>query len=91
MLLMFGAASRSPRRYENPDTFDIHRANISHIAFGKGVHYRLDADLARLEGQFVLDELLDRWPEGGHRRARTARLTPTSTVRGWERPDVVLP
>ena len=41
MLLLFGAANRDPRRYTDPDTFNIHRDNISHITFGKGVHYCL--------------------------------------------------
>ena len=41
MLLLFGAANRDHRRYADPDTFNIHRDNISHITFGKGVHYCL--------------------------------------------------
>ena len=57
-----------------PDTFDIHRDNISHLTFGKGVHYCLGANLARLEGRVALDELLNRWPEWDidyeHRAAR---------------------
>jgi cytochrome P450 len=83
MLLLFGAANRDPRRYSDPDTFNIHRDNISHITFGKGVHYCLGANLARLEGRVALDELLNRWPEWGI-DYDTARLAPTSTVRGWE-------
>ncbi|KWX68532.1 cytochrome P450 [Mycobacterium sp. NAZ190054] len=83
MLLLFGAANRDERRYENPDTFDIHRDNISHLTFGKGLHYCLGANLARLEGRVALDELLNRWPEWDI-DYDTARLAPTSTVRGWE-------
>lgn len=89
ILLMFGAANRDPRRYQNPDVYDIHRKNISHITFGKGVHYCLGANLARLEGRVALDELLNRWPEWDI-DYETAKLAPTSTVRGWERLDVVL-
>ncbi|RAV09791.1 cytochrome P450 [Mycolicibacterium sp. GF69] len=89
ILLMFGAANRDPRRYESPDVYDIQRKNISHITFGKGVHYCLGANLARLEGRIALDELLNRWPEWDI-DYETARLAPTSTVRGWERLDVVL-
>jgi cytochrome P450 len=90
MLLLFGAANRDPRRYQDPDTFDIHRENISHITFGKGVHYCLGANLARVEGRVALDELLNRWPEWDI-DYDTARLAPTSTVRGWEELRLVLP
>ncbi len=47
------------------------------------MHYCLGANLARLEGRVALDELLNRWPEWGI-DYDTARLAPTSTVRGWE-------
>jgi cytochrome P450 len=90
MLLLLGAASRDPRRYTEPDTFNIHRDNISHLTFGKGVHYCLGANLARLEGRVALDELLNRWPEWDV-DYETAQLAPTSTVRGWEQLRVVLP
>ena len=90
MLLLFGSANRDPRRYTDPDTFNIHRDNISHLTFGKGVHYCLGANLARLEGKVALDELLNRWPEWDI-DYDTAQLAPTSTVRGWERLRIVLP
>jgi cytochrome P450 len=90
VLLLFGAANRDPRRYDNPDVFDIHRDTISHLTFGKGVHYCLGANLARLEGRVALDELLNRFPEWDI-DYDNAQLAPTSTVRGWERLPVVLP
>lgn len=84
MLLLFGAANRDPRRYRRPDEFDIHRDNISHLTFGKGLHYCLGANLARLEGRVALDELLNRFPDW-EIDYDTAQLAPTSTVRGWEK------
>jgi cytochrome P450 len=90
MLLLFGAANRDPRRYDDPDTFNIHRDSFSHLTFGKGVHYCLGANLARLEGRVALDELLNRWPEWDV-DYDSLRLAPTSTVRGWERLRVILP
>jgi cytochrome P450 len=90
MLLLFGSANRDHRRYTDPDTFDIHRANILHLTFGKGLHYCLGANLARLEGRVALDEMLNRWPEWDI-DYETAKLAPTSTVRGWDRLQVVLP
>jgi cytochrome P450 len=90
MLLLFGAANRDPRRYTDPDLFNIHRDNISHITFGKGVHYCLGANLARLEGRVALDEILNRWPEWDI-DYDTAQLASTSTVRGWEKLRILLP
>jgi cytochrome P450 len=90
MLLLFGAANRDHRRYDDPEIFNIHRNNISHLTFGKGLHYCLGANLARLEGQVALDELLNRWPEWDV-DYETAQLAPTSTVRGWQRLRIVLP
>jgi cytochrome P450 len=83
MLLLFGAANRDPRRYDHPHTFDIHRNNIAHLTFGKGMHYCLGANLARIEGRVAVEELLNRWPDWEIDYG-TARLAPTSTVRGWE-------
>lgn len=93
MLLLFGAANRDPRRYDDPpDSFNIHRDTISHLTFGKGVHYCLGANLARLEGRVALDELLNRFPPEWDIDYANAKLTPTSTVRGgWERLPIVLP
>lgn len=90
ILLLFGAANRDPRRYTDPDSYNIHRDNISHLTFGKGVHYCLGANLARLEGRVALDELLNRWPEWDIDYDSAVRA-PTSTVRGWEHLRIVLP
>ncbi|MEN4401889.1 cytochrome P450 [Mycolicibacterium senegalense] len=89
MLLLFGAANRDPRRYRDPDIFAIHRDNISHLTFGKGLHYCLGANLARLEGRVALDELLNRFPEW-EIDYDSAKLAPTSTVRGWEQLRIVV-
>ena len=77
------AATRIP----TCSTFTVPTA---HLTFGKGMHYCLGANLARLEGRVALDELLNRWPEWDI-DYDTARLAPTSTVRGWEELRIVLP
>jgi len=90
ILLLLASANRDPRRYTDPDVFDIHRDDIQHLTFGYGLHFCLGANLARLEGRVALDELLERFPEW-EIDDDNIKLAPTSTVRGWERMPLVLP
>jgi cytochrome P450 len=90
VLLLVAAANRDPRRYTDPDVFDIHRKDITHLTFGYGLQFCLGANLARLEGRVALDELLRRFPEW-EIDDDDIELAPTSTVRGWERMPLILP
>ena len=89
ILLLVASANRDPRRYSDPDVFDIHRHATQHLTFGFGLHFCLGAHLARLEGRVALDELLNRFPEW-EIDYDNIKLAPTSTVRGWERMPLVL-
>jgi cytochrome P450 len=89
MLGMLGAANRDPERFDNPDTFDIHRKKGLMLTFLLGPHYCLGSALARLEGRVALEEILKRWPswevdwDG-------AKLQQTSSVRGWEKLPLIV-
>jgi cytochrome P450 len=81
---VLGSANRDESVFDEPDVFDIHRPNArEHLAFGFGIHYCLGAALARMEGRIALEELLNRFPEWDTDLDR-ARISPTSTVRGFE-------
>jgi cytochrome P450 len=83
MLFLLGSANRDDRRFPNGDSFDIHRNDGRHITFGNGIHLCMGAALARMEGVIALEEVLARFPAWDVDTDK-ARLSPTSTVRGWE-------
>ena len=62
VLLVQASANRDPRRFEDPDTFDIARVSNRHVGFGYSIHYCLGAAIARLEGALGLGAFLDRFP-----------------------------
>jgi cytochrome P450 len=84
MMMLIGAANRDPRQFgTDSEEFNIHRPSRQHLAFSVGTHFCLGSALARLEGRIALEEILKRFPEWDVDLAR-AKLSPTSTVRGWE-------
>ncbi len=52
--LMFAAANRDPRRWQDPYRFDVKRANVGHLGFGFGVHACVGRVLALLEAEALL-------------------------------------
>ncbi|MFI6306653.1 cytochrome P450 [Amycolatopsis thailandensis] len=64
ILAGYAAAGRDPALHgKDADTFDVSRADKSHVAFGHGVHHCLGAPLARLEAAIALPALFERFPD----------------------------
>ncbi|WP_315717117.1 MULTISPECIES: cytochrome P450 [unclassified Bradyrhizobium] len=57
VLMFLGSANRDPRRWEQPDSYDITRKVSGHVGFGSGIHMCVGQLVARLEGEAVLTAL----------------------------------
>jgi cytochrome P450 len=89
VLIMLGGANRDPEVFEDPDRFDVTRANAGdHVAFSLGAHFCLGAQLARLEARVALRELYARFPD--LRVAGEPVRKQTQVLRGYERLPVSL-
>ena len=82
ILMFLGAANRDPRRWDDPDRFELSRDPSGHVGFGMGLHQCVGQHVARLEAEAILTALA--------RKVRTIELAgPTkrhhnNTLRAWE-------
>jgi cytochrome P450 len=60
LVLLLASANRDAAVFPDPDRYDIDRDTSALISFGAGRHYCLGANLARLEANIALSELLAR-------------------------------
>jgi hypothetical protein len=63
ILCMLGAANRDPRKFKEPNQLNLKRLNNEHLAFSAGPHFCIGAQLARLEGQVAILNLVQRFPK----------------------------
>ena len=76
--------NRDEAVFDNPFEFRIDRSPDNHMGFGHGPHFCLDANLARLEIDVMLNTILDRWTDvetvGEAMWARANRLSGLKTL-----------
>jgi cytochrome P450 len=82
ILMFLGAANRDPRRWDDPDAFDLSRDPSGHVGFGMGIHQCAGQHVARLESEALLTALA--------RRVRRVELAAdpvrhhNNTLRAWK-------
>lgn len=57
VLLFVGAANRDPRKWDEPNRFNIQRKAVGHVGFGAGIHMCVGQAVARLEAETILTTL----------------------------------
>ena len=58
-MLLWVAANRDPDVFEDPDEMRLDRKHPKHhVSFGRGAHFCVGAQLARLEARIVVEEVL---------------------------------
>ena len=62
VLMMYAAANRDERIFENPQRFDITRHPNPHLSFGIGTHFCMGANIARLELRCTFEAILAKLP-----------------------------
>ncbi|MFI5586300.1 cytochrome P450 [Amycolatopsis sp. NPDC051758] len=82
ILMFLGAANRDPRRWPDPDRFDLTRDPSGHVGFGMGIHQCVGQHVARLEAEALLTALACRVER--IELAGTPRRHPNNTLRSWE-------
>ena len=87
---MFSSANRDELAWGDPDSYDIHRADLTrHVAFGIGEHFCIGAPLARLQASIAIPALLERMPNvrfaGG---VEPYERIPSLSVSGLKRLDL---
>lgn len=82
ILMVLASANRDPRRWDNPDAYDITRKTSGHVGFGGGIHMCVGQLVARLEGEVLLSALARKVAAIEITGAATRRFN--NTLRGLE-------
>ena len=84
VLGMIISANRDESVFERPDDLDLGREPNRHLAFAFGKHFCLGNQLARLEGQIAIGELVRRFPDMRLAVPREElRYKPVQSLRGF--------
>jgi fatty acid omega-hydroxylase len=60
IFLLYGAGNRDPRRFPDPNKFDIERPDNEHVGWGRSIHVCFGGPLARLEVNTAIEAFLRR-------------------------------
>ncbi|MEO1056357.1 MAG: cytochrome P450 [Actinomycetota bacterium] len=89
LVIVFASANRDAALYDDGDGFQPDRENLrDHLAFGKGIHFCLGANLSRLESKVAMEELSRRIESFTLPDTNEYGYFPSFMLRGLTRLDV---
>jgi 4-methoxybenzoate monooxygenase (O-demethylating) len=71
--LMFAAANRDPRKWDEPERFSVRRDVRGHLGWGQGIHMCVGKALAQMEADALLGEIV----------RRVVRIEPAGEPEPW--------
>ncbi|MEY8569616.1 cytochrome P450 [Brevibacterium linens] len=83
VMMCFGAANRDPRRWDNPEKFDLSRDPSGHLAFGMGIHQCVGQHAARLQATCLLEQLIPKVSKIEVACEHGVRRHHNNALRGW--------
>jgi cytochrome P450 len=60
VITFLGSANRDPRKWTEPERYDISRRTVGHVGFGSGIHMCVGQLLAAMEGEVLLEAMAAR-------------------------------
>ena len=84
VFMSFAAANRDPAVFSDTDEMKLDRAPNRHTSFGLGVHRCLGSNIARIEFDVTLEEILRRVPDYVVDERAAKRYETIGVVNGWE-------
>ena len=83
VLLLYASANRDPRKWNDPDRFDVTRKTGPHLGFGAGIHRCVGEMLSKVEGEIFIAALAQRVSRFVLTAEPTLRLN--NTLHAYER------
>lgn len=74
VLVLLGAANHDPRKFPQPERYDLQRDTAGLVSFALGIHFCLGAPLTRLEAPVALQELMEHAPRLGFAPRQPERI-----------------
>ncbi|PEJ57767.1 cytochrome P450 [Bacillus sp. AFS002410] len=90
VLAWIGSANRDETVFTRPENFDVNRSPNNYLSFGSGVHFCLGSQLAKLEANICITEMLKTLPNMKLDKTRELTIISSTFVYGYKELPVTI-